>query len=629
MYINFTSPSLEDSLEEQIAQNLHTDGGTNVDLRTHIVSSDPTPRWQPTASTESQLATLEVDTDVATIPPKTSHSKPSSGSTSRKGLKRISVAQKQEEILLGYITYDGTARSNASCDIFISPKHANHFHRDIYVGILDEEQNIEFLGRITAGPFYGRRSNQSEMESGRGDRSKYSSYGTIELMGQLSAGERLRPVTTRPRPFSKCYVFPNDRLNRFLGVEGDFYFGHLVGHEEVLINAKSDNKNFLPRNVGIFGTVGSGKSNTAQVIAEEAINAGWAVLIVDVEGEYVRMNEPTKDTQLIEVLKDTHDRSPRGVSNFRVYVPSSGESARSSATPFKVPISELFPEIVADILEFSEPERRVYSMITAQAARANDTGEVQDPLKPHRIFDLQDLVNGLIETPSMNGPPNVRLLPMAGQQDIETASLLRSKLLHLGRSQMLDWRETDHVAELPVDEVMVGGRLSVLDVSETDDRSRNIAITYVLQELFKQVTSVPLGGRMASGRNRPPLLVIIEEVHTFVSRAVAAKMRTVLDTLQTISRRGRKRWMSLALVSQQPNHVPDEVFELTNTRIIHQIKSPANLEPLQRTTPGVDNTMWDTVATLGPGQGLITGAVFNKPLLINMRPTQSNRLHGM
>ena len=74
---------------------------------------------------------------------------------------------------------------------------------------------------------------------------------------------------------------------------------------------------------------------------------------------------------------------------------------------------------------------------------------------------------------------------------------------------------------------------------------------------------------------------------------------------------------------------PDEVFELTNTRIIHQIKSPANLEPLRRTTPGVDPTMWDTVATLGPGQGMITGSVFNKPLLINMRPTQSNRLHGM
>ena len=44
--------------------------------------------------------------------------------------------------------------------------------------------------------------------------------------------------------------------------------------------------------MGVFGTVGSGKSNTAQVLAEEAIEAGWAVVLIDVEGEYVRMNEP-------------------------------------------------------------------------------------------------------------------------------------------------------------------------------------------------------------------------------------------------------------------------------------------------------------------------------------------------
>lgn len=532
---------------------------------------------------------------------------------------------------LGYVTFDGTNRANASCDLFVTPTQAIHFHRDIYVGIEDAEQGIEFLGRITAGPFYGRRNRQQDAESGASanDSQQYSAFGTVELIGQLSANERLRPITTRPRPFSKCFIFPNDRLNRFLGVEGDFYLGHLIGHEQVHICAKSNNKNFLPRNVGIFGTVGSGKSNTAQVIAEEAIAAGWSVLIIDVEGEYVRMNEPTHDESLIEVLAESHDRVPKGIANFRVYVPSSGNSAAAAATPFKVPISTVFPEVIADILEFTEAERRVFSMITAQAARSNDTGEPEDPLHPRRPYDLQDLVNGLIETPSMNGPAHVRLLPMASEQDISTASLLRSKLLHLGRSQMLDWRDTENVPELPIEEIMMGGRLSVLDVSETDDRSRNIAITYVLQELFRQVTTVPLGQRMSSGRARPPLLVIIEEVHTFVSRAVAAKMRTVLDTLQTISRRGRKRWMALALVSQQPNHVPDEVFELTNTRIIHQIKSPANLEPLRRTTPGVDPTMWDTVATLGPGQGMITGSVFNKPLLINMRPTQSNRLHGM
>lgn len=41
-------------------------------------------------------------------------------------------------------------------------------------------------------------------------------------------------------------------------------------------------KKVLPRNVGIFGTVGSGKTNSAQVLIEEASRAGYAVIVLDV-----------------------------------------------------------------------------------------------------------------------------------------------------------------------------------------------------------------------------------------------------------------------------------------------------------------------------------------------------------
>ena len=131
---------------------------------------------------------------------------------------------------------------------------------------------------------------------------------------------------------------------------------------------------------------------------------------------------------------------------------------------------------------------------------------------------------------------------------------------------------------------------------------------------------------MPSGKERPPVLVVIEEVHTFVSRESAAKMRAVLDKLQVISRRGRKRWMALALISQQPGHVPDELFELANTRFIHQLKSVANLAPVKQTTGGVHEALWSTVPSLGSGQCLVTGAVFKNPLFVNIRPARSRRL---
>ena len=84
--------------------------------------------------------------------------------------------------------------------------------------------------------------------------------------------------------------------------------------------------------------------------------------------------------------------------------------------------------------------------------------------------------------------------------------------------------------------------------------------------------------------------------------------------------------MALGLVSQQPSHVPDELFELANTRFVHQLKSASNLAPVRATTGGVHEALWTTIPALGSGQCLVTGAVFRNPLFVDIRPAQSRRL---
>jgi DNA helicase HerA-like ATPase len=192
---------------------------------------------------------------------------------------------------------------------------------------------------------------------------------------------------------------------------------------------------------------------------------------------------------------------------------------------------------------------------------------------------------------------------------------------------MLDWTPTESTPYLDINELLVGGRVSIFDVSETDDRSRNIAIAYILQSLFNKATETAVGETIPdTDVPRPKLLLVIEEVHTFVSKQSIDKMKSVLDSLQTISRRGRKRWLSLALVSQQPGYLPEELFELANTRFIHQIKSATNIAPVKQTTGGVHDALWSIIPALGSGQCLLTGRTFRNPLLINVRPAKSKRL---
>ncbi len=537
--------------------------------------------------------------------------------------------------ILGHVNFDNGTADNATSQAMVLADQRNHFRREIYVGIKDTEQNIEFLGRVAQGPFHTSHEMGAEPDLTRmtmpqpapgNYRPSYYVSGNIEVLGQLMNGERVVPTPTRPRPYSEIYIFPPERLKKLLEIDGNMLLGSLMGYEDpqIEVRANTENKHFLPLNVGIFGTVGSGKSNTVQVLAEEASSADWACVIIDVEGEYVKMNEKSTRPDMNRILSENYSVAAEGIQDFKVYVPSSGASEADNPVRFKVPISQLDISIISDILEFSEPEFRLYERTIEATQRTNLQKssvrlEEAAPQTPPYLYTLEDLIGVL-----SNSAFYTRL------SDIEksTAFTLRNKLFYtLGRSGMLDWTPTENTAYLPVNELLVGGRISVLDVSETDDRSRNIAIAYILQSLFNKAIETEVGEMIPNTEvPRPKILLVIEEVHTFVSKQSVDKMKVVLDNLQTISRRGRKRWLSLALVSQQPGHLPEELFELANTRFIHQIKSAANLAPVKQTTGGVHEAVWATIPALGPGQCLVTGRTFKNPLFVNIRPAKSNRL---
>src|SRR5438093_49060 len=188
-------------------------------------------------------------------------------------------------VRLGFVNFDTTSADNTTFGAMVAPDWRRHFRRDVYVGIDDQEQGIKFLGRIVEGPFHAPHEVSTDSAITRTtvlhpDRTQfrptYYVYGTIEVLGSLTDGERVLPTSTRPRPYSEIYVFPENRLRRLLDIEGDFYLGHLMGYSRVTVSTRINNKNFLPRNVGVFGTIGSGKSNTTQVLLEEALSAGAA-----------------------------------------------------------------------------------------------------------------------------------------------------------------------------------------------------------------------------------------------------------------------------------------------------------------------------------------------------------------
>jgi DNA helicase HerA-like ATPase len=123
----------------------------------------------------------------------------------------------------------------------------------------------------------------------------------------------------------------------------------------------------------------------------------------------------------------------------------------------------------------------------------------------------------------------------------------------------------------------------------------------------------------------PPTLVVIEEAHSFISREKAVTMQATLEMLRNVTRRGRKRWLATAFVSQQPGHLPPEIFELCNTRLVHNLRSMHNLDALMATTGDIAGELWARCPLLGTGQCIVSSPQLNRPTVVSMRPAASRR----
>ena len=78
--------------------------------------------------------------------------------------------------ILGHVNFDGGAADNTTLEAMASADHRKLFRRDVYVGIKDTEQNIEFLGRIVQGPFHTPHDAGTDSALYKNDRTSPETY---------------------------------------------------------------------------------------------------------------------------------------------------------------------------------------------------------------------------------------------------------------------------------------------------------------------------------------------------------------------------------------------------------------------------------------------------------------------
>jgi len=535
---------------------------------------------------------------------------------------------------IGFINFDGVGGENNEVEIRVPADRLEVLRRGQYVMLESQAtgSSILYLARIVRGPFFvpdavardSAYARAAVLQAGTVKfRPDFHGVCTAEILGQVADEKSLAVIGTSTRPLPQAAVrkLSGDQVEKLLRVSGDLYLGELAGYDGVRVRLLSNDKRVLPRNVGIFGTVGSGKTNTSQVLIEETSAAGWAVVVLDVEGEYVEMDAPSREatsSPSIARLMDRFGVHAQGIvpERFQVLHCVNAEPSRDNSREFGLQFGNVDPYILCEILGFTDAQMERF---LETWAALKQRGQVGGPQRPRQASGLAAYLGEEEDDAPGSG---LRLKDVISEVrrrgDDEKGSswpVLLRKLRMLERTGIFDTgMDLGDYSEL-----LKPSAVTVFDVSgSVNVWVNNIVISDVLRGLFR--------AKLADkGETLPPVLVVIEEAHTFVSRQNASKMDMTLDTLRDISRRGRKRWFSLCFISQQPAHLPPEIYELCNTKIVHQTTGGKNMEALRDSAGGVNPAIWQEVPVLGQGRCLVISPQFRHPLLCDVRPCSSNR----
>jgi len=528
-----------------------------------------------------------------------------------------------------------------------------------------------YLGIVTEGPF-------AEPDSLRGDSHMLVTVATrggiylppyhgrvqVSILGEQQKDGTLRPPLLRPLPNSPVHVLDDEEAATVLGTDGDIRLGLAANYADLEVRVPSGRKDVLPRHTAVLGTTGGGKSTTIAGLVQGAQAAGMAVILLDVEGEYTFLHEPTDDRRMQTALAE-RGLQPAGIPReaMTLYHLVGRETANPDhphAREFALQFARLSPYAVCEILDLSDPQQdrflRAYDITKAimrdlgifpqrgnaeQERLSLEIDEFERGYPRLTLSLLIDVVGACLQSVDRGEmlPRDPWLQTEEGRKAltrrIHGAGLpafpiswraLLGKLHRLNRLKVFD-AFSNSVTFLDYKAMLRPGAVSVVDLSDSGmSELTNIVIADLLQGVqaeqdraYEEYERAKKVARMAEPPTR--VLIIVEEAHEFLSAERIEKMPILFEQVARIAKRGRKRWLGLVFVTQLPQHLPRQVLGLVNSYILHKITDPQVVSALQRTVSGIDEGLWRRLPGLAPGQAIVSFPHMRLPLLVAIDPS--------
>jgi len=569
--------------------------------------------------------------------------------------------------------FDRPGSEDGTVTVLVPEHQIVNVTREAYVRIPSNhprtgEAQAEYLGVVASGPFaepdaLGANAPTLVVAAAHGAvlTPKYHGIAQVEVFGERVEGVVIPPVR-RPYPNSPVFLLGDDDTKAVLGLnispeDRPIRLGVLGGRETLSVEVPATKKSVFYKHLAILGTTGGGKSTTVSGAIMNLSEAGNAIVVFDIEGEYTTMNGPTENPQMLAALKK-RGLSPKGALNTRLFY-LAGRTPANPSHPekrsFKIAFDELSPYVLVEVLDLSEPQERrlleayevcritmerakIYPATTDEQSEALEIDELQRGWPRMTIEMMIDVVAAEIDqiegkSDDFQGRANgfrgyerelmQTLTARKMEKDSRSWKAIGKRLWRMKKAAVFADTQQERI---DVAEILVPGRISIVDLSDMDaPYLRNLVIAQMLRTLQMRQDDLYTERENAIRKNAEAKPVVrvnifIEEAHEFLSAQRIKQMPNLFDQVARIARRGRKRYLGLVFVTQLPSHLPDDVLGLVNNWILHKLTDTSVVNRLRKVVPGVNEATWNSLPNLAPGQALCSFTHLARPIMTTVDP---------
>ncbi len=356
---------------------------------------------------------------------------------------------------------------------------------------------------------------------------------------------------------------------------GHLEIGHVLSNPGVKVSI--DVNRMVARHLAILSMTGGGKSNTVALLASEIGKMGGTVIILDFHNEYKVVGDRF-DGALANVIEPK--LNPRTLSVFTLM---DMLGIRPDASVQRA----LFYALYFHFLEKEEKPLLEAIMEALDAMIKKKFGTEKGEKLPN---DLDNIYNNF-------------------STKTDAILSLRNKIEFFLKSHETILEER---ASRTIDMVQEG-RVNVIKIGLLPDYMVDAFVAILLHDVLEARKAWRSG---AGWGLRKPIFIVLEEAHILVGRKKNTMTKMVVAR---IAREGRKFGVGLALVSQRPSSMDQDVLSQMNSLIALRMISKQDKNAVAEASDQVDENMVESLSSLNPGEALLVGPFVPFPFFVKIK----------